>query len=119
MIRRPPRSTLFPYTTLFRSAAIDKLCDLMSDSLTSFAALFAPVLLLGGTEPPIVKRDVVRATVRQLGLDGTPFERIFELRETGTRPATDAEANELFAVYLAQIERVVAAVDRMSVAAEH
>src|SRR2546430_12543941 len=76
MIRRPPRSTLFPYTTLFRSAAIDKLCDLMSDSLTSFAALFAPVLLLGGTEPPIVKRDVVRATVRQLGLDGTPFERI-------------------------------------------
>src|SRR3712207_8155036 len=23
MIRRPPRSTLFPYTTLFRSAALD------------------------------------------------------------------------------------------------
>src|SRR5437867_5714523 len=25
MIRRPPRSTLFPYTTLFRSANIEKL----------------------------------------------------------------------------------------------
>src|SRR2546429_6651176 len=25
MIRRPPRSTLFPYTTLFRSPIIDKL----------------------------------------------------------------------------------------------
>src|SRR5256885_10767869 len=25
MIRRPPRSTLFPYTTLFRSAALDLL----------------------------------------------------------------------------------------------
>src|SRR5256885_14473030 len=24
MIRRPPRSTLFPYTTLFRSAAIER-----------------------------------------------------------------------------------------------
>src|SRR3712207_8311556 len=24
MIRRPPRSTLFPYTTLFRSATIDR-----------------------------------------------------------------------------------------------
>jgi len=24
MIRRPPRSTLFPYTTLFRSIAINK-----------------------------------------------------------------------------------------------
>src|SRR2546427_7637243 len=26
MIRRPPRSTLFPYTTLFRSVFADKLC---------------------------------------------------------------------------------------------
>src|SRR3712207_7026747 len=26
MIRRPPRSTLFPYTTLFRSAAADAPC---------------------------------------------------------------------------------------------
>src|SRR3712207_8891282 len=25
MIRRPPRSTLFPYTTLFRSGALDQL----------------------------------------------------------------------------------------------
>src|SRR5256885_4710169 len=30
MIRRPPRSTLFPYTTLFRSRA------LLSDSLAAF-----------------------------------------------------------------------------------
>src|SRR5258707_13776176 len=29
MIRRPPRSTLFPYTTLFRSAVSDKLLDLV------------------------------------------------------------------------------------------
>src|SRR3712207_8792900 len=28
MIRRPPRSTLFPYTTLFRSARIDRTRDL-------------------------------------------------------------------------------------------
>src|SRR5260221_2882431 len=27
MIRRPPRSTLFPYTTLFRSANVDQLLD--------------------------------------------------------------------------------------------
>src|SRR2546430_10331572 len=27
MIRRPPRSTLFPYTTLFRSRALDRLHD--------------------------------------------------------------------------------------------
>src|SRR5690348_17455251 len=28
MIRRPPRSTLFPYTTLFRSEVLDWLADL-------------------------------------------------------------------------------------------
>src|SRR3712207_9002480 len=28
MIRRPPRSTLFPYTTLFRSWSFDSLCFL-------------------------------------------------------------------------------------------
>src|SRR2546425_8098480 len=27
MIRRPPRSTLFPYTTLFRSDSAETLCD--------------------------------------------------------------------------------------------
>src|SRR5258708_26735200 len=27
MIRRPPRSTLFPYTTLFRSSNNEKLCN--------------------------------------------------------------------------------------------
>src|SRR5256885_12070567 len=27
MIRRPPRSTLFPYTTLFRSTSVEALCD--------------------------------------------------------------------------------------------
>src|SRR5258708_22107619 len=27
MIRRPPRSTLFPYTTLFRSKAVREVCD--------------------------------------------------------------------------------------------
>src|SRR2546427_13087728 len=37
MIRRPPRSTLFPYTTLFRSGVGDQL-----DDLARFAVLAAP-----------------------------------------------------------------------------
>src|SRR5688572_32505702 len=32
MIRRPPRSTLFPYTTLFRSCAGGGLCDDSGDA---------------------------------------------------------------------------------------
>src|SRR3712207_7146321 len=31
MIRRPPRSTLFPYTTLFRSAAAEKVSGAILD----------------------------------------------------------------------------------------
>src|SRR2546422_2792902 len=31
MIRRPPRSTLFPYTTLFRSVRLGGRCQLESD----------------------------------------------------------------------------------------
>src|SRR2546429_5571042 len=34
MIRRPPRSTLFPYTTLFRSAAHERCPDAVEARLT-------------------------------------------------------------------------------------
>src|SRR5256885_5579562 len=30
MIRRPPRSTLFPYTTLFRSGRLARLCNVLT-----------------------------------------------------------------------------------------
>src|SRR2546430_12005943 len=33
MIRRPPRSTLFPYTTLFRSPWVQDVADFVGDSL--------------------------------------------------------------------------------------
>src|SRR5258708_11590013 len=43
MIRRPPRSTLFPYTTLFRSIAFDKALRTRG-SLSGFFASGAPAL---------------------------------------------------------------------------
>src|SRR6476660_1638650 len=61
------------------SISIEKLCDLMSDSLASFAALFRAVLMLHGKDAPVAKPDCVRATVEQFGLDPEPFERIFAL----------------------------------------
>jgi hypothetical protein len=97
------------------SVSVEKLCALMGDSLGTFATLFRPVLLLSGTEPPVSKQDAVRATVRMLGLDGEPFERIFELLATGSSTLNESEANALFAAYLGQIERVIEAVDRMPV----
>src|SRR5689334_24755436 len=40
------------------SVSIEKLSDLMSDSLSSFAALFRAVLLLYGQEAPVAQADV-------------------------------------------------------------
>src|SRR3712207_7594084 len=47
MIRRPPRSTLFPYTTLFRS---ELLCSLVSlKGLPAIKGICKQVLLLAGS----------------------------------------------------------------------
>src|SRR6476660_7840435 len=82
------RSKLIQLRRLYipASVSIQKLCDLMSDSLASFAALFRAVLILHGQEAPISKPDVVRATVSLLHLDPTPFERIFEFRASDRIP---------------------------------
>jgi predicted nucleotidyltransferase len=93
------------------SVSLAKLCDLMTDSLASFAALFRAVLVLHGVEAPVAKPECVRATVRLLNLNSEPFEEIFAMRASGETPATEQEANELFAAYMLQIERVVEAVD--------
>src|SRR5260370_29668827 len=55
MIRRPPRSTLFPYTTLFRSHAMMALpYDMIGMAMTNASPLVAPtfsVERLLGTNP--------------------------------------------------------------------
>lgn len=109
------RSKLIQLRRLYipASISIDKLCELMSDSLSSFAALFRAVLLLHGHEAPVAKPDCVRATAKLLNLDVTPFERVFEFRAGGELPASEKETNELFAAYMIQIEHVVEAVDEL------
>src|SRR3712207_8970857 len=42
MIRRPPRSTLFPYTTLFRSERIRAVADAFTIGLAAFDAAQGP-----------------------------------------------------------------------------
>src|SRR2546425_4106536 len=58
MIRRPPRSTLFPYTTLFRSRGAAHLCiaDPLGRRLTAHEGLFADAL---ATHPPMAKRIAI------------------------------------------------------------
>src|SRR5947207_7413847 len=87
------RSKLIQLRRLYipASVSIEKLCDLMSDSLASFAALFRAVLMLYGQEAPIAKPECVRATAKLLKLEPTPFEKIFEFRAGDKRPSSEKE----------------------------
>ena len=109
------RSKLIQLRRLYipASVSIEKLRDLMSDSLSSFAALFRAVLMLHDQQAPVSKPDCVRATAKLLRLDPTPFERIFEFRSGGDLPTSEKEVNDLFGAYLFQIEQVVEAVDNL------
>jgi predicted nucleotidyltransferase len=109
------RSRLIQLRRLYipASVSVERLAALLSDSLASFAALFRPVLMLHGVEPSVAKADCVRATVKLLGLDGEPFEQIFALRASEEMLLTEVEANDLFAAYMAQVERVIEAVDSL------
>lgn len=109
------RSKLIQLRRLYipASTSVDKLSNLMNESLASFAALFRAVLLLFGRPAPVAKPDCVRDTVKLLELDPTPFEQIFDFRSGESLPGSDKEANEIFGAYLEQLEKVVEAVDEL------
>src|SRR3712207_8905679 len=62
MIRRPPRSTLFPYTTLFRSVEAMAAADL-TDVLPSIAV---PTLLLWGEDDARSTLAIARRFEREI-----------------------------------------------------
>jgi len=94
------------------SASVDGLKTLMAESLASFSALFRAVLLLHGTTAPTTKHEIVALTVERLELDGSVFERIFNIREGNYAGNLDeVTSNKLFAEYMGQIEKVIDAVD--------
>lgn len=94
------------------SASVDGLKGLMTESLTSFAALFRAVLILHGIDPPATKPEVIAMVARHLKIDATPFEKILSIREnTFTEILDEKTANDLFGDYMEQIERVIDAVD--------
>src|SRR3712207_9268684 len=70
MIRRPPRSTLFPYTTLFRSSAVPEVLDgWMRPFRCHFtAATWRHVLVLVGGALLAPGRRTVAAALRVMGL---------------------------------------------------
>src|SRR5258708_12701774 len=55
MIRRPPRSTLFPYTTLFRSLALTEIYTVLGGPAWKSAA--TPRLTSGIGKPELIRRS--------------------------------------------------------------
>src|SRR3712207_7297222 len=77
MIRRPPRSTLFPYTTLFRSgrAAQDRRSFLNSPALLDVGRVFDPaehIELSAALCAPVVVNE---ETVAVIALYHTSYDR--------------------------------------------
>src|SRR5258708_26509664 len=83
MIRRPPRSTLFPYTTLFRSPV---LLRQLKDTLQHAKTRNMPLIILGCRLclPPELEREV---TVVEFSLPGKEelYHRHFALDRKSTR----------------------------------
>src|SRR3712207_7180888 len=69
MIRRPPRSTLFPYTTLFRSAVGDQLLVQVAGALREAVRSTDVVTRLGGDEFAVLLRDLWSAEAAQAVAD--------------------------------------------------
>jgi hypothetical protein len=109
------RSRLLRLRRLYIQASTspERLGVLMNDSLSSFATLFGAALRLRGATPSVEKPDCVREAVQFFGLDPDPFERIFALRAGEEITLGDIEANDLFAAYLLQVEKVIAVVDSL------
>src|SRR3712207_8672222 len=92
MIRRPPRSTLFPYTTLFRSDHIAGLPLFIDDS---FAGLEEPIRVYATREViEILERDIFNWDV---------YPNFSELKnQNGDRKSTrlnSSHANISYAVF--------------------
>src|SRR3712207_8294861 len=72
MIRRPPRSTLFPYTTLFRSTLISEIANTLEET---------------GVRPQSVKLEITESVVME-NIE-TATEMLRQMRALGVQLAID------------------------------
>src|SRR3712207_9122166 len=63
MIRRPPRSTLFPYTTLFRSWGLKIVFKKLGVENMSFTVLFAVIMFIASFSHLLFTSKTVRTII--------------------------------------------------------
>jgi predicted nucleotidyltransferase len=88
-----------------------KTLELMTSSISSFAALFRHALIALGKEPKFVKRESTQQLAAVLGFDAAPFDTIFNIRE-GRKLGRDVDAMAVFGAYLAGVSKVTEEIDR-------
>src|SRR5256886_3407505 len=99
MIRRPPRSTLFPYTTLFRSAAIEAWG--IQTTLRRCVGMFALAIWDRGRRRLTLARDRLGEKPLYYGHSGQAFLFGSELKALQVHPAFKGEVNrDCLALYL-------------------
>lgn len=103
------RSKLLQLRRLYIPASIsaENLCDLMTNSLSSFGALFSSVLLLHGRPTIVGRMDAVRAVTELVGGDAAPFEAIRARCNANAEAPSLEDATALFGRYFVEIERVI------------
>src|SRR3712207_7812379 len=95
MIRRPPRSTLFPYTTLFRSGE-DQLLPLTGDGVVVASPTGSTAYTVGAGGPAVAPRlDAIVLT--PLAAQGSPLRSVVVDRKS-TR-LNSSHANISYAVF--------------------
>src|SRR3712207_7193887 len=96
MIRRPPRSTLFPYTTLFRS----KCCALSGSSTRDFRASDGGGLLrLLLLQSPEQIRDVRQLLLEILLVLLEPRQHLLTVEDRKSTRLNSSHANISYAVF--------------------
>src|SRR2546426_1611701 len=92
MIRRPPRSTLFPYTTLFRSQVADDRDEVVlgEDRVVLRDVDLEPLVDLVAAHPP---------QVVPLGVEEQPLERLPRRLEVRDRKSTRLNSSHLVISY--------------------
>src|SRR3989449_11560502 len=98
MIRRPPRSTLFPYTTLFRSATIRGIGALRASARDATPEEMAP-------RPSSRLPRIPEMTIRRLSV----YTRcLLQLEEDGVKTVSSQELADRFNLNSAQVRKDLA-----------
>src|SRR3712207_6916783 len=92
MIRRPPRSTLFPYTTLFRSLRIAGVAAVVVGAAQGGALLRVPAGVAAGHQ----RRDLVAVVGPVLGGEGLAGAGLADRKSTRLN---SSHANISYAVF--------------------